>query len=52
VLPLDLDLLRFDNIVHSGRSVAERERLGKQKFCLVLTRQKADILPPFQLLAA
>jgi len=52
VLPLDLDLLRFDNIVHSGRSVAERERLGKQKFCLVLTRQNADILPPFQLLAA
>jgi hypothetical protein len=32
--------------------VAGSERLGKQKFCLILTRQKADILPPFQLLAA
>jgi hypothetical protein len=40
VLPLDLDLLRFDNIIHAERSVAKRGRLGKQKVCLKFNQPK------------
>jgi hypothetical protein len=43
VLPFDLDLLRFDNIVHVGRSVAAFGALWKQKIRLNFTDQKAKI---------
>ena len=37
VLPLDLDLLRFYNIIHVGRSVTGCPSLGKQKISLNFT---------------
>ena len=50
VLPLDLDLLRFDNIVHVRAGVWQHaSELGKQKIYLIFTLQKADIWPPASL---
>ena len=37
VLPLDLNLLRFYNIIHVGRSVAGYQSLGKEKISLNFT---------------
>jgi hypothetical protein len=43
VLPLDLNLLRFYNIIHVGRSVAGCRSLGKEKISLNFTAQMAKI---------
>jgi hypothetical protein len=45
VLPLDLDLLRFDNIVHFGAECDRMPAFGKQKISLNFTTQKANIWP-------
>ena len=52
VLPLDLDLLRFDNIVHSGAECGRTRAVEEAKSLPNFNPAKADILPPLQLLAA
>ena len=46
MLPFDVDLLRFDNIVHFGGESDRMTAVGKQKIRLNLTTQKANIRPP------
>ena len=46
VFPLDLDLLRFDNIVHVGREFGRLSGVVEAKNLLNLTTQKGNIRPP------
>ena len=45
VFPLDLDLLRFDNIVHVGREFGRLSGLVEAKNSLNLTTQKGNVWP-------
>jgi hypothetical protein len=51
VFPLDLDLFRFDNVVHSGAECGRARAVGKAKNRRNLAPAKAGCPSPPQLLA-